>query len=424
WITYFYTSVFHREYNDLNLCDISQRFADEAEPQRHLVLETNEEDAAFVDDLLRKNGIEPSDFIVCMQLGASEDSKRWAETQFAGLARLLAEKYRARIVLAGVREEAPLGQVFEQHAPGIATHLYGETSIPQLAALLKRSRFLVTNDTGTMHIAAAVDCKVLLVSVGFVHFRETGPYGAGHCAIERRRAHIGRADNVPGGLDERMLIRPEQAMQAVEYLLAAEADGPVRQMDETPDMAQVDLYTTRFAPDGYLAWYPVLRRPLTERDLVRIAYRAMWIEHLSENEVVEQPASGLISCYAMPEPELLAERGPQLAAFFEELAKMARRGIELAKEVLVCLRQTRGAIRAKQILGELKLLDEEMRVYSELHGACKPLTLIARYERDNLEGADPILLAETTLGIYKDCETRASLMRSKLELALSVVGGK
>ncbi|MCX5757053.1 MAG: hypothetical protein NTU83_00800 [Candidatus Hydrogenedentes bacterium] len=78
WVTYFYTSVFHREYNDLNLCDISQRFADEAEAQRHLALETNQEDGDFVDDLLRKNEIGPSDFIVCMQLGASEDSKRWA----------------------------------------------------------------------------------------------------------------------------------------------------------------------------------------------------------------------------------------------------------------------------------------------------------------------------------------------------------
>lgn len=419
WVNYFYTSVFHREYNDLNLCDISQRFLDGAEPQRRLVLETNEEDETFAGKLLRRHGIAPSDFVVCMQLGASEDSKRWAEARFAGLARLLADRYNARIVLVGVREEAPLGQAFEQHAPGIAVHLYGETSIPQLAAVLKRARLLVTNDTGTMHIAAAVDCKVLLVSVGFVHFRETGPYGEGHCAIEWRRARIGRADNVPGGLDERDLIQPEQAMRAVEYLLKLDTDGPIRQMDESPEMTPVDLFTTRFASDGCLAWYPVLRRPITERDLLRIAYRAMWIQHLSglSQPLISNPQSSAAShlwYYDPPDPNLLTARGPELVSHFEKLATIARRGIAWTEELLVCLRQTRGMKRARQIASELARLDEEMRVFSEVHPCCKPLALIARYERDNLEGSDPLNLAETTLGIYKDCEARASLVREKL----------
>ena len=566
WINYFYTSVFHREYNDLNLCDISQRFLDDAEPQRHLVLETHEEDEAFVDDLLCRHGIAPSDFIVCMQLGASEESKRWAEVRFAGLARLLAGKYDARILLVGVREEAHLGQAFELHAPGIATHLYGETSVPQLAALLKRARLLVTNDTGTMHIAAAVDCKVLLVSVGFVHFRETGPYGEGHCAIEWRRAHIGRADNVPGGLDERMLIQPEQSMCAVEYLLEHNANETIRQMDETPEMAQVDLYTTRFASDGCLAWYPVLRRPLTERDLLRIAYRAMWIEHLSGSrssyetphppyppqggnletggftmdetphppyppqggnletggfamdgtphppfppqggnletggfamdgtphppcppqggnletggfamdETPHPPCppqggnletggfamdgtphppcpprggnletggfamdgtphppcppqggnfeAGGLSLYATPDPDLVNVRGPQLAGRFEQLAALARRGIEWTEDLLVCLKRTHDMKRARQMAAELARLDEEIRVFSEVHSCCKPLALIARYERDNLEGSDPLNLAETTLNIYKDCETRALLMQKKLLALLQKIG--
>ncbi len=427
WINYFYTSVFHREYNDLNLCDISQRFLEDVDPQRRLVFETNEEDEAFADDLLRRHGIAPSDFIVCLQLGASEDSKRWAEIRFAELARLLAGKYKAKILLVGVREEAHLGQVFEQHAPGIATHLYGETTIPQLAAILKRARLLITNDTGTMHIAAAMDCKVLLVSVGFVHFRETGPYGEGHCAIEWRRAHIGRADNVPVGMDERALIQPEQVMRAVEYLLENDGDGPIRQMDESPEMVPVDLYTTRFASDGCLAWYPVLRRPITDRDLLRIAYRAMWLQHLSglaqtSPSDLPSPATRHLLYYNPPDPDLVNVRGPELASRFEKLATLARRGIEWTEELLVCLKQTRGVKHARQIAAELARLDEEIRVFSEVHPCCKPLALIARYERDNLEGSDPLNLAETTLGIYKDCETRALLMREKLLALLKAIG--
>jgi hypothetical protein len=32
WINYFYTSIFHREYNDLNLCDITRHFVEDAPP--------------------------------------------------------------------------------------------------------------------------------------------------------------------------------------------------------------------------------------------------------------------------------------------------------------------------------------------------------------------------------------------------------
>lgn len=419
WVNYFYTSVFHREYNDLNLCDISQRFAEHTEPQHHLVMETGSEEAVFVEELLHRHGIGPSDGIVCMQLGASDNTKRWNQSQFAGLARRLADKYHVRIVLVGVRSEAPLGEVFEQNAPGLATHLFGETSVPQLAALLKRARLLVTNDTGTMHIAAAVGCKTLLVSVGYVHFRETGPYGEGHCAIEWRRAHVGRADNVPGGLDERTSVLPEQVMPAADYLLGTEATIPVQQLDECPELADVDLYTTRFAPDGCLAWYPVLRRPLSERDLLRIAYRAMWMEHLTG--IPQAPLPGLLACYAPPDAALVDDRGPGHVADFDGLARLAHRGIEQTRELLACLRQTRGAKHAQQIAGELARLDEEMRVYSELHACCKPLTLTARYERDNLEGADALQLAEATLGIYRDCETRALSMARKLEATLDAL---
>ena len=160
WVNYFFTSVFHRDFNDLNLCDISGRFSEDAEPARQLVMDVPPDVEPTVEQLLARHDVKPDDFIVCFQLGASEASKRWSEVNFARLGRLLVEQYKARIFLLGVKAEAPLGESFEQHAPGLAVPLYGETSIAEVAALLQRARLLVTNDTGTMHIAAAVNCPV------------------------------------------------------------------------------------------------------------------------------------------------------------------------------------------------------------------------------------------------------------------------
>ena len=430
WTNYFFTSVFAREYNDLNLCDITRRFEQEAVGESGLVFEVRDEDRAFVDELLASNGVGPDDFVVCFQLGASEENKRWSEGHFARLGRLLAERKNARIFLLGVKEEEPLGKLFEEQAPGLAVHLYGKTSIPQVAALLERSRLLVSNDTGTMHIAAAVKCPLVLVSVGHVHFRETGPYGEGHCAIEYRRPSLGRADGVPGGIDERTLILPEQVYRAVELTLDRARTGQMAQSAPEPGFDSVEMYMTRFAPDGCLQWYPVLRRQVAEQDFIRLAYRLMWLDYLGaqRDPVVERQALAEVAGYydapgagvpsaGVPGPGVVAGWRDTLAATFGELAAMAEGGIEDTNRLIECLQKPGKARQAQEIVGKLTALDEQMRLFGELNPPCRPLALISRFERDNLEGADPSILSQRTLQIYQDCRDRAKLFAKKAALA-------
>lgn len=415
WVNYFFTSVFHREYNDLNLCDITRRFIKDAPPGAGLVLDVRDEDRAFIDNLLARHNVAPDDFVACLQLGASEENKRWVESNFAALARMLAEKVRAKMFLLGVAEEAHLGEVFLSHAPGIAVPLYGKTNIPQVAALLERANLLVTNDTGTMHIAAAVKCPVALISVGYVHFRETGPFGAGHCAIERRRRYVGRADNVPGALQERTLVRPSQVFTAIEMLLNARKADSVVQKPATADLNDIDIYITRFAPDGCLQWYPAIRRPLADDDLLRMAYRAMWLDHLGalRNRDDETLSIKLMLQYWECDGAEISRKKDELSAVILGLADLAQRGVAQTRRLinLILGNKTKEAQKA---VGDLMALDEEMRLYGELHAPCKPLVLIARYERDNLEGSDPVQLAQNTINIYDSCLTRANLLIDKL----------
>jgi ADP-heptose:LPS heptosyltransferase len=61
-----------------------------------------------------------------------------------------------------------------------------QTTFPRLAALLKRCDFVVSNDTGPMHIAAAVGTPVLGI-YGPTNPALQGPYGQGHLTVRNER---------------------------------------------------------------------------------------------------------------------------------------------------------------------------------------------------------------------------------------------
>ncbi len=417
WANYFFTSVFNRDYNDLNLCDITRHFALGAPPCPKLSFTLTDDDRAFADQVWRDNGIADADCVVCFQLGASERNKRWPESRFAELGQMLHEKHHARILLLGVDEEAPLGEAFEKHAPGLGVHLFGKTTVPQAVALLERARLLVTNDTGTMHLAAAVDCPIVLVSVGHVHFRETGPYGAGHIAIEPRRPVLGRSDVVPSLGDDRDRVTAAHAYTAAQLVWTRRTTGHIDPLPPDASNADVDFYLSAFAPDTNLQFYPLIRRPMTERDFLRMAYRAMWLEHLNEEHGRRAEAKSLaqvLAHYDGPDKATRDAWVKDLGGAFATLAAMAKRGADTTDSLVDILCKGEGMAKAKALVADLMAIDEEMRVHGEVHPACRPLSFMARFERDNLEGADPIHLARTTRGIYRACFARARLMEKKL----------
>lgn len=418
WTNYFFTSIFQRQYSNINLCDVFRNLMTDAPPCEELVFQLTDEDRRGASAILDECGIGEDERLVCFQMGASDEKKRWPVRCFAELGRRVAHELGYRIALVGVKDEAPLGEAFEKEAPGIAVHLFGKTNIPQVAAVLERSAALVSNDTGTMHIAAAVRCPILLVSVGYVHFRETGPYGTGHYAVEQR--HEDPAAMIRGAEDGAALdaIRPGQVLALLTTLLHREGGAPA-----DADLEGLDAYRSESAPDGFLEWYPLIRRDMTETDYLRTAYRAMWLEHLSgrSNPELERRAlERLLSCYASSNAAALDAWRRAREAEFAHLADAAGNGAAWTEQLVALLEQGGSMREAKEKVDRLMGLDEEIRLFGELHERCRPLIVIGRFERDNLEGADPLVLARATLQIYKDLQVRARLMCVKLETVSAV----
>jgi heptosyltransferase-2 len=114
------------------------------------------------------------------------EAKCWQPERFARLGRRLREDHGASILIFGSSrpQEKALNAAIAQGIGDGCLNLSGETSLLQLAALLRRCRLLVTNDTGTMHIAAAVGTRVVAI-FGPTDPLATSPLGKGHVIIRK-----------------------------------------------------------------------------------------------------------------------------------------------------------------------------------------------------------------------------------------------
>jgi lipopolysaccharide heptosyltransferase II len=119
----------------------------------------------------------PTAKLILLQPGARWKNKRWPVKYFHELVRALAEKFpAARFAVLGGKDDAPLGKIILQAAPEKVLNLCGATSLPEMVEIIRLGDLLITNDTGPMHVAAALG-KPLIALFGPTAPERTGPYG-------------------------------------------------------------------------------------------------------------------------------------------------------------------------------------------------------------------------------------------------------
>jgi lipopolysaccharide heptosyltransferase II len=115
--------------------------------------------------------------LLLLQPGARWKNKRWPAKYFADLVRQLAGKSpETRFAILGSGEDKPLGEIISLAAPERCLNLCGETSLPEMIEWVRGCDLMVTNDTGPMHVAAALG-KPVIALFGPTEPRRTGPYG-------------------------------------------------------------------------------------------------------------------------------------------------------------------------------------------------------------------------------------------------------
>ena len=124
----------------------------------------------------RKWPVDAAKWLV-IQPGARRLNKRWPAEYFASLVRQLAAAHADfRFAILGTRNEQPLGEIIARVDPRRCLDLTGQVSLPEMVEWIRLGELVVSNDTGPMHVAAALG-KPVVALFGPTEPRRTGPYG-------------------------------------------------------------------------------------------------------------------------------------------------------------------------------------------------------------------------------------------------------
>ena len=144
-------------------------------------------DEFFAAQWLRDERVPEAATLVAISPSARSHIKRWTAAGFAAVADLLIAEERCHVLFTGEEDERDVvhGIIGRMAQPQAAHVAAGQTTLGQLAALLRRCRLLVSNDSATMHLAAYLGVPVVAI-FGPTDPRKYGPTGAQHRIIQRQ----------------------------------------------------------------------------------------------------------------------------------------------------------------------------------------------------------------------------------------------
>ncbi len=188
WSRYLYSIPFARNYNMLHASDVYRRIAEvEGQPSFNVINVTEEElnkSARYLEKIgLNLDGAQ----IVFFQPGAAFSTKRWPESYYVKLGKMLTKK-SIQVVVSGAASEREYAEKIAIEIGDGAFCTAGETTFREALVNLNFADALVTGDTALMHSAAALNVRVFAV-FGSTNPLETGPYGESHFIFTSRKCN-------------------------------------------------------------------------------------------------------------------------------------------------------------------------------------------------------------------------------------------
>ena len=193
----------------------------------HPHLQLTEEEQRTAHRFLVEAGWTSETLLIGIHPGGNWEYKLWDAKNYAYLASALAKKLNAAILLfAGPNERDLQTQVANMIE--ISPILVKTDDLRQLASLISACALYIGNDTGPMHIAAAVDTPVVAL-FGSTNYIRSGPYGDKHTVVQSginlgcNPCHPGRNPGSCGAGSCEVIagIKVEQVLKAVECYISS-----------------------------------------------------------------------------------------------------------------------------------------------------------------------------------------------------------
>lgn len=113
-------------------------------------------------DLLKRKGIKEKEYIV-IHPGASEEKRMFPLDKFSEAALLMIKSLELPVVVTGNKEERNLAEAIENKTNNKVFNLAGELNLGEFISLIKNAKVVVSNNTGSVHIAAAMQTPVVVL---------------------------------------------------------------------------------------------------------------------------------------------------------------------------------------------------------------------------------------------------------------------
>jgi lipopolysaccharide heptosyltransferase II len=155
-------------------------------------------DPLAVEWASRQLGQLPRPWLV-VGVGARWLTKRWPPQHFAALVNAAHRRFGGTAVFIGTPDEAPLSAQTAALLDGPSLDLSGRTTLPQLTAVLAAADVVLANDTGPLHLAAALG-RPVVAPYTCTDPRRHGPYtsmaGAVATTVHCRASYVRRCDHL------------------------------------------------------------------------------------------------------------------------------------------------------------------------------------------------------------------------------------
>ena len=100
--------------------------------------------------------------MVVLNPGGKREANRWPSERFGEIGRYLQKKYNAKIIIIGGKDDIPRAETIQEFlSPAKTLILANQLELLEIIELLKKASFLISNDTGAIHMAAAVGLPII-----------------------------------------------------------------------------------------------------------------------------------------------------------------------------------------------------------------------------------------------------------------------
>ncbi|MEI6126507.1 MAG: glycosyltransferase family 9 protein [Pseudomonadota bacterium] len=423
WANYYLNITRHWKTLPFHVADLFTKIAGLCPRKVRPQLSVDEAARNAANAFLRTRGLADNDILIGLNPGASTPEKQWPVEYFEALAKEILSRSSARIILYGTKAEAAHGEYLESRLSGkMVINAIGKTTVAELAALMVRTKILVTNDTGSMHVAAACGTRIISLHMGKEKCISTGPYGEGHIALQPRLAcHPCEKPEQCRTFECRKLISPQLVFYVVDGLLKN-----TEAYDKTPvefQLKKAEVFVSKYDMEGFVNFYPFWKCELSLSTLCTEFLRLMWNLLLSDETARDEPeaATGVLMdtlivnikrYYYITEINGVYAAWLGIDRYLAALISYAQEGINFAEAIEKAGMNPLGNLKdLKSLTQKIEALDYRIISYGETVHDFATLTHMFCFEKEKLDGKEISEMARNTEIIYRKLQTRARVLK-------------